>query len=78
MTRQPFRITLVTIGVSGPHPEGLPWLWMLSDTDTGVDLRGSAPTEAEAWAECRREAALILGRLECGRAGRQALDEANQ
>ena len=47
----PFRVTLVTIGVSGPHQDDR-WLWQV-DGPGGANT-GHEPTEAEAWATARR------------------------
>ena len=62
----PFRVTLVTIGVSGPHQDDR-WLWQV-DGPGGANT-GHEATEAEAWAVARRRAVGVLGRLEVPRGG---------
>ena len=62
----PFRVTLVTIGVSGPHHDDR-WLWQV-DGPGGANTGHEAP-EAEAWAVARRRAVGVLGRLEVPRGG---------
>lgn len=69
------RITLVTVGVSGPSPNG--WRWAVTDPNNGYHQTGLSPTEEWAWEAARVETALVLSRLECTAAGRAALDEAN-
>ena len=62
----PFRVTLVTIGVSGPHHDDR-WLWQV-DGPGGANT-GHEGTEAEAWAVARRRAVGVLGRVEVPRGG---------
>lgn len=67
----PFRVTLVTIGVSGPHHDDR-WLWQV-DGPGGANT-GHEPTEAEAWVTARRRAVGVLGRLEAPLGGHTLAD----
>ena len=67
----PFRVTLVTIGVSGPHQDDR-WLWQV-DGPGGANT-GHEATEAEAWAVARRRAVGVLGRLEAPLGGHTLAD----
>ena len=67
----PFRVTLVTIGVSGPHHDDR-WRWQVDGP--GGMLHAHAATEAEAWATARRRAVTVLGRLEAPLGGHTLAD----
>ena len=67
----PFRVTLVTIGVSGPHQDAR-WLWQV-DGPGGANT-GHEATEAEAWATARIAAVTVLGRLEAPLGGHTLTD----
>ena len=66
-----FRVTLVTIGVSGPH-DGARWLWQV-DGPGGANT-GHEATEAEAWKTARIAAVTVLGRLEAPLGGHTLTD----
>lgn len=68
----PFRVTLVTIAVSGPYDNGKAWVWEVDGP--GGMLDGHEPTEAEAWATARRRAIGVLGRLEAPLGGHTLAD----
>ena len=68
----PFRVTLVTIAVSGPYDNGKAWVWEVDGP--GGMLDGHESTEAEAWATARRRAVTVLGRLEAPLGGHTLTD----
>ena len=68
----PFRVTLVTIAVSGPYDNGKAWVWEVDGP--GGMLDGHESTEAEAWATARRRAVGVLGRLEAPLGGHTLAD----
>ncbi len=68
MTRQ----TIVTIAVTGPvEALARPWIWEV-DAGHGDYRTGLAATADDAWAEARRAATSLTGRLET--AGHQLRD----
>ncbi len=68
----PPRVTLVTIAVAGPYPNGCRWAWEVDGPGGTAD--GHEPTEAEAWATARRRAVGVLGRLEAPLGGATLTD----
>ena len=68
----PFRVTLVTIAVSGPYDNGKAWVWEVDGP--GGMLDGHESTEAEAWVTARRRAVGVLGRLEAPLGGHTLAD----
>lgn len=68
----PFRLTIVTIGVSGPCAEWLsPWMWNVDGPGPGTPVTGFAATEAEAWADARHHADQLTARLETPHGGHE-------
>ena len=63
------KVTLVTIAVAGPYPNGGRWAWEVDGP--GGMLDGHEATEAEAWGTARRRAVGVLGRLEAPNGGGQ-------
>lgn len=68
----PPHVTLVTIAVAGPYPNGGRWAWEVDGP--GGMLDGHEATEAEAWGTARRRAVGVLGRLEAPLGGATLTD----
>lgn len=69
---KPPRVTLVTIAVAGPYPNGCRLAWEVDGPGGMAD--GHEPTETEAWATARRRAVGVLGRLEAPLGGATLTD----